>query len=286
MKMIFIYCISQIPLDALKMVKRIGEGANGVVYEAGYGAEKVAVKTLMAGYSGFSNEELTELASEGQVVAALNHPNVLRFIGISMDFRDAGDGQRSELKLVWEYCSMGGLDEVIQKKRSKLSASIKFKIAREITAGMAFLHEHNVLHRDLKPGNVFLNNEGSKFACKVGDFGTSRNVKGVDEAGTKTGDIGSPGTVRQRLNSRSTTVFMLPYFFYSLSVHGPRTHPGEGSSLQCKCGRFFFWNDLVVCGHMPKALRKPEMFEFDTPAGENPERIAANYTRVHEPCTC
>ncbi|CAL8470312.1 g9854 [Coccomyxa elongata] len=114
----------------------------------------------------------------------------------------AGQGLHSKgvAWLLLEYCDMGCLQEAIDKgwlreERTLTSpdgvpnlATI-LAVAREVASGMAFLHEHGVVHGDLTGGNVLLTSSAEQphgFTAKVADFGLARNLNITSKVETRT----------------------------------------------------------------------------------------------------
>lgn len=80
------------------------------------------------------------------------------------------------VKVILELMDVGSLDNVIGfyklgKVKPKISEEVVAKIALQILCGLSYLHSHNYIHRDIKPGNILLNSKGE---VKVTDFGISK----------------------------------------------------------------------------------------------------------------
>ena len=84
--------------------------------------------------------------------------------------------------LALEYCSGGTLDQLLLEK-GQLPLERAYELVLEVALGLAHTHERSVLHRDVKPANVFLTGEGN---AKLGDFGTGvfQSEEGEDRVGT------------------------------------------------------------------------------------------------------
>lgn len=84
--------------------------------------------------------------------------------------------------LALEHCSGGTLDQLLLEK-GQLPLDRAYELVLEVALGLAHTHEHSVLHRDVKPANVFLTGEGH---AKLGDFGTGvfQRDEGEDRVGT------------------------------------------------------------------------------------------------------
>ncbi|KAI5060799.1 hypothetical protein GOP47_0025219 [Adiantum capillus-veneris] len=143
----------------------LGIGGFGRVYRGvlpNSGLE-VAVKRLSRESNQGEREFIAEIASTGH----LRHRNLVQLLGWSR--------RRGELLLVYEYMPNGSLDKLLFGKPCKLLRwEQRMKIVRGIAAGMLYLHEgweQQILHRDIKAGNVLLDADTNG---KLGDFGLAR----------------------------------------------------------------------------------------------------------------
>eukprot|EP01094_Clydonella_sp_ATCC50884_P018773 TRINITY_DN3532_c0_g1_i1.p1 TRINITY_DN3532_c0_g1~~TRINITY_DN3532_c0_g1_i1.p1 ORF type:complete len:853 (-),score=278.74 TRINITY_DN3532_c0_g1_i1:195-2753(-) len=173
--------INVIPWDDVTVLEKLGVGATGIVYRAKWKKSsgevmEVAVKELH-GIFDPTDSVVQEFVQEVALSAQLRHPNVVRFIGV------ARKGER-ELALITEVMSRGSLDELLNRKKHNLPWKLRLKLARDAAKGMAYLHRCNLIHRDLKPGNLLVD---KRWVCKVGDFGISRAKPNNDMTMTAVG---------------------------------------------------------------------------------------------------
>ncbi|HMI29510.1 MAG TPA: serine/threonine-protein kinase, partial [Gaiellaceae bacterium] len=103
----------------------------------------------------------TRFEREARAVAALAHPNIVQLF-------DFGDEERRYM--VFEYLAGGSLEERLTHAEA-LSDDEVDRIARDVAAGLAHAHEHGVVRRDLKPGNILFDSEARS---KIADFGIAR----------------------------------------------------------------------------------------------------------------
>ncbi|KAL4647614.1 LIM domain kinase 1-like isoform X1 [Arapaima gigas] len=108
----------------------------------------------------FDDETQRTFLKEVKVMRCLDHPNVLRFIGVL--YKD------KRLNFISEYIKGGTLREIIKNMDSKYPWNQRVSFAKDIAAGMAYLHSMNIIHRDLNSHNC-LNN-----SVVVADFGLAR----------------------------------------------------------------------------------------------------------------
>ncbi|KAG2393339.1 hypothetical protein C9374_006870 [Naegleria lovaniensis] len=162
-----------ISIDDLEIIKKIAEGGYGVIYQAKlWGKLDVAIKTLKQVDDGlvhdFQDDE--EFEKEVSVLANLNHPNILKFYGISVT--------ETSKYMITEYLENGSLERMLNSCRfgkTVLTLEKKLQILEDVSCGMHYLHSLSpaIVHRDLKPGNILLK---SDHTCKVCDFGLSRVI--------------------------------------------------------------------------------------------------------------
>lgn len=170
------FCIDDLDKAYAKNPSPIGRGAFGEVYEATErkSGKKVAMKYMMEPVEGF--EAQRSLFRELGILAKLNHPLCLSLCGFKLleeQMVKRGGEKVTVFRpvIVTPLMRNGTLDDACKKRplgwnETKMSINI-FGIA----AGMAYVHSQGVIHRDLKPGNVFLND---KHEPCIADFGLSR----------------------------------------------------------------------------------------------------------------
>jgi len=148
-------------LDNIDILECIGKGAFGQVYRGLWvGTTEVAMKTI-------SNENISEFESEVNIWRKLNHPNVVRFLGIYKDSTD-------KLYMVMEYLSLGSLSDFLKKGFSKLQPNDLLVMILNTSAGMSYLEAKSVIHRDLGARNLLVTKSEEKYVVKIADLGLSR----------------------------------------------------------------------------------------------------------------
>ena len=158
--------------NTYRLLRLIGEGAIGAVYEATHArlAGRYAIKLLLLKPT-VASEAIALFAREARITSLLQHPNIVQVI----DHNTTADGTEY---LVMEYLAGESLAQRLVRK-GPLPLDIVVGIVDQIAAGLSAAHASRVVHRDLKPDNVFLVPvEGREVeSVKILDFGISK-VKG------------------------------------------------------------------------------------------------------------
>ncbi|MFY9615473.1 MAG: serine/threonine-protein kinase, partial [Candidatus Dormiibacterota bacterium] len=168
-------------LAGIEFVQTIGRGAMGAVYLARQTAlnRYVAAKQILGAWNG-DPEMLARFQREARALAQMNHPNV---VGI-YDLTTAGN----DLFMIMEYVRGPSLRQLMDKQQ--LTVSQALRTLGDISAALEYASKLGVVHRDLKPGNVFVTVAGSS---KLGDFGLVKMVSAQSNFQTQAGTIlGTP----------------------------------------------------------------------------------------------
>ncbi|KAK6489257.1 mitogen-activated protein kinase kinase kinase 4-like isoform X1 [Huso huso] len=154
---------------------KIGEGQYGKVYtcinvDTG---ELMAMKEIR--FQPNDHKTIKETADELKIFEGIKHPNLVRYFGVEL--------HREEMYIFMEYCDEGTLEEVA---RLGLQEHVIRLYSKQITTAINVLHEHGIVHRDIKGANIFLTSSG---LIKLGDFGCSVKLK--NNAQTMPGEVNS-----------------------------------------------------------------------------------------------
>ena len=101
----------------------------------------------------------------------LSHPNIVVFLG------ELDESSSSEKGLVMELVLGGDLVDMINNHKGPVSYSLQLTIACDIARGLNYLHEINILHRDIKPDNILIEKQGEATIAKICDFGFAVSTK-------------------------------------------------------------------------------------------------------------
>lgn len=211
-----------------RVVRTIGRGGMGEVYEVRHLRTKaaLALKILLPDKS-LSPQLFQRFKREAEITSNLNHPNIVRVF----DFDSMPDGRPF---LVMELLNGRELTRLLDPA-SPLPWSDVAAIVKQIAQGLSAAHEHGVVHRDLKPGNIFMMTMpgGDRELVKLLDFGISKVRGGASHlTGTDT-VMGTPNYMSPEQASGRTEdadgradQFALAAIIYEM-LSGHMAFPGE-----------------------------------------------------------
>jgi hypothetical protein len=192
----FLYASGDRPLEGYTIRRGIGRGGFGEVYHAvSDGGKEVALKLVQRHLD-------VELRGVGQCLN-LKHPNLVDLY----DLRRTADGDHW---VVMEYLAGESLAQVLARHKQGLPPAEAERWLRGVCEGVGYLHEQGLVHRDLKPGNIFLE-EG---VVKVGDYGLSKFIS----TSRRSGQTESIGTVHYIAPEVSCGRYGLEIDLYALGV--------------------------------------------------------------------
>ncbi|KAF4026869.1 hypothetical protein G4228_018781 [Cervus hanglu yarkandensis] len=172
------------PTGIFSLDKTIGLGTYGRIYLGLH--EKTGAFTAVKVMNARKDEE-EDLRTELNLLKKYSfHKNIVSFYGAF--FKLSPPGQRHQLWMVMELCAAGSVTDVVRMTRNQsLKEDWIAYICREILQGLAHLHSHRVIHRDIKGQNVLLTHNAE---VKLVDFGVSAQVSRIN--GRRNSFIGTP----------------------------------------------------------------------------------------------
>lgn len=200
----------------------LGAGAMGNVYLARDPEldRAVAIKTVR--YASLPSDSLDtfleRFRNEARAAARLHHPNVVQIF-------DVGEADTLGPYLVFEYVAGASLKQIL-RHRGPLRADRVVQLAEEVASALALAHSHGIIHRDIKPDNLLITDEGH---AKLADFGVAR-IPNADL--TREGQFlgtpcyAAPETLRSGHYSDATDTFSLASVLYEAAT-GIRAFPGD-----------------------------------------------------------
>lgn len=186
-------------LGEYEIIRFIEKGGVGNIYEARHinSGQKVAIKTLLPELNS-NPEQIKRFIQQTRFSVKFSHPNIVNILG---------NGEDKETHyMVMEYVGGPNLKKLlITNPGGRLTEKEGIKICIQAGMGLEYIHNHNIVHRDIKPRNILITEEGK---AKIGDFGMllPENIKGKKSQGEQLGAYSymSPEQIRgQRLDRRS-----------------------------------------------------------------------------------
>ncbi|MHC4953981.1 MAG: serine/threonine-protein kinase [Planctomycetota bacterium] len=170
------------PFPDYQIDEEIGEGASAHVYKGIYKPRElpVAIKVLLPEQE-LMRKPLKRFMRESHLLCKLRHPNIIRGYEVR---KIAG---RRFLSMEW-FPGSTVLEHI--EKRGRLDAPTALHVARQMASALAYLHANRIVHRDIKPGNVLVDDD---WTVKMIDLGLCRmldNPSGDEGDGTTVGTVG------------------------------------------------------------------------------------------------
>ena len=211
--------ISDRRIGPYRLIRELGRGGMGAVYLAARADEQyesqVAIKLVRPGLD--TEFILRRFRRERQILARLEHPNVARML-------DGGTTADGTPYIVMEY--VDGASWITKYAAEKhLSIEEKLRLFLPVCAAVSHAHRHFVVHRDLKPGNILIDGEGTP---KLLDFGISKLLHMGDSSETRevslmTPDYASPEQITGDPVTVASDIYSLGAVLYEL-LTGKRPH--------------------------------------------------------------
>ncbi len=201
-------------LSEYLLLQCISRGGVADVYRArqtGEGNYEVAVKVFRPGYA--QSESFREYFMTGaEKISQFEHPNILPFL-------EFGEGE-GLLYSVTPLVTTGTLEELLSRVGGKFSAMQALPIMQQLCSAVQFAHEHDVIHGNIKPTNIFVAVDGRML---LSDFGF---VRGYDDSQQSLTRIGW-GSAEYAAPEQSLGILRRASDIYSLSVLLFRMLTGE-----------------------------------------------------------
>lgn len=189
----------------LKYGTQIASASYGELYKGIYCSQEVAIKVLKAEH--VSSEMQREFAQEVYIMRKVRHKNVVQFMGACT--------QPPRLCIVTEFMSGGSVYDYLHKQKGFFKFPTVLKVAIDVSKGMNYLHQHNIIHRDLKAANLLMDENG---VVKVADFGVARvrAQSGVMTAETGTYRWMAPEVIEHKPYDHKADVFSFGVVLWEL----------------------------------------------------------------------
>ena len=158
-----------IPFEKITFDQILGQGSFGTVHLGQYQLEKIAIKKIHSGANKAQQESASRaLQREVKALTRVRHPNIVRLIGVCDD----------PPMLIMAFAEQGSLRDVLDK--NVLSLNEKLELIKGVARGMFALHDNDIMHLDLKPQNVLIQDK----TPWITDFGLAFAMSASISAGS------------------------------------------------------------------------------------------------------
>src|SRR5438477_5400678 len=243
-------------LGHYEILEEIGRGGMGVIYRARqqHSRRVVAVKRILA-HEANSHEALVRFRREAEAVASLDHPNIL-------PIHEVSESDEGLPFFSMKYATGGSLRAAAPALRTKPRECVRLmaKVARAI----AYAHSKGVIHRDLQPGNILLDENGEPM---VSDFGLAKWLDQTSYLTRTLETLGTPGYIApeqtecpaDKLTCAADVYSLGAILFYLLTGRPP-----------------FVGSNVLVVIHQAAATPAPRLRSLAPSLDRDVETIVAN----------
>ncbi len=207
-----------------KLVDQIGSGGMAMVYKAETrkGSKKsiVALKLMKDEYI-WDDTYRKRFLTEGRIIDKMDHPHIVKVF-------DRGE-HNHRLYIVMELLDGTTLDRVIAEN-APMAVDRCLHVVLQVLEALVKIHGAGIIHRDMKPGNIFVENRKDGYFVKILDFGLAKSeaASRVTETGMVVGTLNylSPEQLLDSRYSRAGDIYALGIIFYQL-LSGKEPYHGE-----------------------------------------------------------
>lgn len=211
------YHTQQIRRGHWRLGKKIGSGTFGVVHQGLNDDNGMAVAVKVLKRVGRDDAAVKELENEITLMQKLDHPNIVRYLGCQVD--------PEACFIFCEWVPCGSLADMIRNYGGGLGEAVLKRYLFQMLAGLTYLHDRLIVHRDLKGGNVLVNEFGE---AKLADFGCSKTMSADGTLGEVAhGSIKgtpyfmAPEVIKNERAGRPSDIWSLGGVIYQMSTGEP-----------------------------------------------------------------
>ena len=208
-------------MENYEFICQIGKGNFGRISKIMRKSDKKILIWKELDYGQMSEKEKEQIVSEVNILRELKHPNIVRYYDRIIDKK------HSRIYIIMEYCEGGDLNQLIKRCKKTgefIAEDIIWKIFTQVLLAIHVIHNHKegkILHRDVKPSNIFLDKDNN---VKLGDFGLSRELS--DQSKFAYSHVGtpyymSPEQIDETKYNEKSDIWSLGCFLYELTTFHP-----------------------------------------------------------------
>jgi len=249
-----------------ELLERIGEGGMGEVYRARYVVKNIDVALKMLPSDVQDSTTLARFEQEMEVLTTLRHPNIVRCFG--------GKCEDKQRFYAMELIRNGTLDDEL-RERERFSWERVIEYAKQMCAALDFSHEKGIVHRDVKPSNFLIADDGT---LRLSDFGlaTVAAKRRLTQAGKTAGTFlyMAPEQIRGGTITPQTDLYALGCVLFELLTGQPPfvgETPAATLHMHCKTTPPRLTEFALDC---PPALERLVLRLLEKQASNRPESAA------------
>jgi len=202
-------------MNNFEVLEKLGEGSYSTVYKVLRRSDNTHYAAKKVKFNSLNSRDKQNALNEVRILASVSHPNIIGFKEVFID------ESSSTLCLIMEYAPKGDLLHQVnthKKNSTKFSESEIWSIAVQMVKGLRVLHARNILHRDIKSANVFVNSEDT---VQLGDLNVSKVVNGLAHTQTGTPYYASPEVWKDLPYDCKSDIWSLGCVIYELCALEP-----------------------------------------------------------------
>ena len=202
-------------IEGYDIVESIGKGSFGHAYKGIRKSDgrECAIKKI--NYAAMSHHEKEMLVNECNILKKFKNDNIVQY------YDRIVDKEHRVIYLIMEYCSGGDLQNYIRESTKNIPEDQIWLSLSELTSALYDCHcgEEKIIHRDIKPGNIFIDKTGH---VKLGDFGLAKPIPdGFTKTYLGTPLYMSPELVRHRTYDEKSDIWALGCVIYEMAARSP-----------------------------------------------------------------
>lgn len=216
-----------------ELIKFLNQGGMGAIYIVYH--KETARMLVLKKIDGIAKDDLVvkHFIREINVHKSLLHKNIIRYIDSGIDNKFP--------YLIMEFANSADLEDLLENSKGKIPLRDSINYLIQSLEGLKFMHNKNLIHRDLKPGNILLHKRNNEYIIKLTDFGLSKLYKNA--AGTVLTKVGdrkgsllfmSPEQIQNTkdVDHRSDIYSLGVTFYYLMTTWMPFTFPSNFVRIQ------------------------------------------------------